>query len=458
MVSRKANEDAKVQGCLADIISGARVFLSGGQELPVISMRETVERGCEQVLSRLYPKFNQADSASWPVVWKKAKEGNSGALSALGYNGDPDKHPVSAELLRFIGSGKKGSEIYATFTGGSYGWPKEAIDATLATLLASEHLGARLNGQPVKLTDLDQRKTTQADYRVENPVLTAPQKLRIRKLYQTVSHTFTPGDELAAAPGFITALQTLAANAGGDAPAPERPHSPILVELLGLTGNDLLFKIHENADDLTALTGKWLDLAKKIRERTPDYQICESLLAYANSSGLPVAGSQNAALDAVLQNRQLLDDPNPLDPIRQALSDALRKAIHAAHSLHEQTLNDESSRLDAQPVWSTLTSSKKAELLSRAGAIAQTKPITGTDAELLVSLQQCDLVGWQTQTDAISTRCQQALATAIKEAVPKAKRVTLPAATIQNATELDAWVAKARSAIEDVLKDGPAIV
>lgn len=458
MLSRKANEDAKVEGCVAEILGGARVFLSGGQELPVTRMKEAAERACEQVLSRLYPKFHQADSAGWPGVWKKAKEGNSGALSAVGYNGDPDKHPVSAELLRFIGSGKKGSEIYANFMGGSYGWPKEAIDAILGTLLSSGHLCARLNGQPARLADLDQKKITQADYRVENPVLSAHQKLPIRKVYQAANHFFTAGDELAAAPGFVTVLQNLAASAGGEAPAPDKPHAPVLVELAGLTGNDLLFKLFEKADELCDLIAKWSGLAKQISDRTPDYELCEKLLGFAKRCGLAEAGPQEAALGAVRQNRQLLDDPNPLDPIRKTLSDALRRAVHAAHGLYEQTLSDELARLDAQPVWAALAAEKKATLLSAAGATAKPKPITGTDAELLVSLQQCDLAGWQTQTDAIPTRCHQALAVAIKEAEPRAKRVTLPAATIKDGTELDAWVAKARSAIEEALKDGPAIV
>jgi hypothetical protein len=77
---------------------------------------------------------------------------------------------------------------------------------------------------------------------------------------------------------------------------------------------------------------------------------------------------------------------------------------------------------------------------------------------LPVSLQKCGLAGWQTQADAVPTRCQLALGVAIKEAMPKAKAVWLPSATITNAIELDAWLAKARTALEETLKDGPAIV
>ena len=458
MDSRKAIEDGKVEDSVSSILGGARIFLSGGQELPVLVLKEAAQQACEQVLSLLYPKFSQADNSNWHLVWKKAKEGNSGALTAVNYQGDPDKHPVSAELIRFIGAGKKGSEIYANFTGGSYGWPKESIDAILATLLASGHLGAKINQNPLTLAELDQKKVTQADYRVKHPVLTAAQKLRIRKLYQTAGHAFTPGDELAAAPGFVTAMQKLAERAGGEPPAPEKPNSPLLIDLAGLSGDDLLHRLFLEADPLTDLVTQWTELGKRIAARKPDFDICEKLLVFASNAGLAEASTQRTALDAIRQNKLLLDEPNPLDPVCKTLTEALRKALHAAHALHEQTLQKEVEHLNNQAVWSSLPAEKRSTLLQSAGATSHVAPLTGTDAELLVSLQHRDLAGWQTLTDAISTRCQQALGVAIKESMPKAKPVRLPSATITNAAELDAWLVKARSAVEETLKEGPAIV
>ncbi len=459
MLSRKASEDGKVEGCVSDILGGARLFLSGGQELTVLVLKEAVQQACEQVVSRLYPKFSQADNSNWHLVWKKAKEGNSGALSAVGYPGDPDKHPVSAELMRFIGgSYKKGSEIYSNFTGGAYGWPKESIDATLATLLASGHLAAKINGNLTTLAELDQKKTTQADYRVKNPVLTAVQKLRIRKLYQAAGHPFTPGDELAAAAGFVSAMQSLASRAGGDSPAPEKPNAPLLLELGGLTGDDLLHRLFVEADPLTDLVTQWSDLGKRIADRKPDFELCEKLLIFASNAGLAEADTQKAALDAIRQNRMLLDEPNPLDPVRKALAKALRRSLHEAHELHSQTLQKEVDRLNSQPVWAALSPEKAVGLLKAAAANSHAKPLTGTDAELLKSLRQCDLAGWQTQTDAISTRCQQALAVAIKEAEPRAHHVKLPSATLKNDADVEEWLSEARSILQKAIKDGPAII
>jgi hypothetical protein len=198
----------------------ARLFLSGGQEHPLIGLKAGVEDAAKQVLNRLYPKFNDGDSAKWPQVLKKAREGSANALEQVGFTGDPQTHPVAAAILSFIGAGKTGLEVRKKFIGGVYGWPQDGIDAVLTTLLASNHLSAKLNGSPLPLGEVDQKKVGQAAFRIESPVLTAVQKLAIRKLFQKAGLSkATPGNEPADAIRFVEYAKTIAAQAGGDAPA-----------------------------------------------------------------------------------------------------------------------------------------------------------------------------------------------------------------------------------------------
>lgn len=220
MVTRQSAEEDRVNSLMTEIVSGARLFLSGGHELSFVTLRAGVEDAAQHLLDRLYPKFHQGDNANWPTVWKKAREGSSNALHAVQYSGDPHKHAVTAAILSFIGAGKTGSQVEDHFTGSAagHGWPKDAVDAGLAVLMVSEHLSARLNNQPAGLYDLDQRKIGQAEFRVQHPVLTPVQKLRIKKLFQDAGHKFEPGQEGAAAPGFVQALKQLARAAGGDDP------------------------------------------------------------------------------------------------------------------------------------------------------------------------------------------------------------------------------------------------
>ncbi len=71
-------------------------------------------------------------------------------------------------------------------------------------------------------------------------------------------------------------------------------------------------------------------------------------------------------------------------------------------------------------------------------------PLLGSDEQLLSALQSCSLANWQAQTDALPAQFDKALAAAIIAAEPKARRVALPAATIHNQAELDAWLAHPR--------------
>jgi hypothetical protein len=456
MASRQAGEESKIRSLMSEIVGGARLFLSGGQELTIANLKAGVEEAAKSVLDRLYPQFHLADSPNWPTVWKKAKEGSGNALAAVNHPGDPHQHPVTAAILAEVGAGKKGAAVESHFAAGPYGWPKDAVDAGIAVLLVSGHLGARLHGQPVRVADLDQKKIGQSELRVEQPVLTAVQKLKIKQLFQAAGHKFHPGDEAAAAPGFVGLLKQRAQTAGGEAPAPVAPNPPILAELGGLAGNELLLKLHHQTDTLTQYLTDWQATAKKIQARTPGYTLAGQLLAQA--SDLPGIDTQAQTLEAIRANRSLLDDPDPTATVLQAVATALRGALAQAQAQHAATLAAEQARLDAQPVWAALPEASRAELLRQAGALAQALPATGNDAELLAALQQRDLRGWRDLADALPTRCDQALAASIKAAEPKARRVTLPGATIHDQTDLADWFDRVRAKVEAALAEGPVIL
>jgi len=456
MVTRKAREEARVESLVGEIVGGARLFLSGGQERPEMPLKAATEDAARDVLDRLYPQFHVADFANWPTVWKQAKEGSAAALAAVNHAGDPHKHPVTAAILSYVGAGKKGSEIVAHFGGGSFGWPKDAVQAGMAVLMVSGHLGARAQGQPVKLAELDQHKLGQADFRVEHPVLTAMQKLKIKKLFQAGGHKFQPGDEAGAAPGFVKLLRDLAQGAGGDPPAPAAPQAPAVTVLQGLSGNDLLFGLHEKADDLTQRIADWKATAEKIAQRAPAFSLAEQLLEQA--VGIAGMDAQASTLEAIRANRSLLDDPDSVATVLKAVGTALRSALTQAQGRYAATLAAEQAKLDAHPTWNALLPPKQAALLQAAGINPLPMPGTDADEDLLAALKARDLSASQTLTDALPTRFDQALAAAIKEAEPKARRVFLPGATIHDEAELDDWLAAARAEIETALAQGPVIL
>jgi hypothetical protein len=457
MVTKQNAESLRVEELIGQILGGARLFLSGGQEQSLIGLKEGVEDAAKQVLNRLYPKFHDGDSAKWPQVLKKAKDGSPSALEQVGFTGDPQNHPVAAAIIAFMGSGKTGLEIRKKFNASPYGWPQDAIDGVLTTLLASNHLSSRINGKPLSLAEVDQKKLGQAAFRIESPVLTATQKLAIRKLLQEAGLSkIVPGNEPTDALRFVDYAKAIAAQAGGDAPAPIAPAAPEITALESHSGNDLLMELHDQRDALLAKLKTWQDTGKEIIKRLPAFVLTEKLVAHA--VGLAEQAEWSATLIAIRANRSLLDDPDPVSHVLKAAANILRAGLAQAHKAYADMFMTQTERINSNSVWKKLHEGKRQSLLSSAGAVQRTAPTTGSDEQLLSALQSCSLANWQSQTDALAAQFDKALAAAIIETEPKARRVTLSTATIHTEAELDAWLIKSKNAIEAALKEGPVIL
>jgi hypothetical protein len=456
MLSRQNAEGQRVSLLVREVVADSRVFLSGGQEIAAENLRSAVQAAQGQVLQRLYPKFDVADSPNWGTVWKKAKEGNASALSQIGYVGDPDKHSVTAEVLKFIGAGKKGSEIVAKYASAPFGWPKDSIDAALAVLMTSGHLAARLQGNAVGIGSLDQKKVSQADYRQQHPVLTAGEKLKIRKLFADAGHRFTAGEEAVAATAFVALLRGLAERAGGIPPAPQVPSTPELIELGNLQGNDLLYALFEKENVLREKMDKWREVGKVIAGREPAFRLAERLVSHGGM--LPGFDAHASVLEAIRTNRSLLDEPDPVTPLLNTVSESLRIALRAAHNAFEDLLSREKELLETAPAWVALSEAKRDTMLVAAEIASRPVPLMDSHAELAHSLDATPLSAWRTQTDALPARFNQVLHAAIQESIPKAKHIRLPAATIENPQQLDGWIAKAKQIVTAALEDGPVIL
>ena len=338
-----------------------------------------------------------------------------------------------------------------------YGWPQDGIDAVLTTLLASNHLSAKLNGSPLSLGEVDQKKLGQAAFRIESPVLTAVQKLAIRKLFQEAGLSkATPGNEPADAIRFIEYAKTIAAQAGGDAPAPHSPAAPEIIALESLSGNDLLMALYNQRDAILAKIKAWQATGKEVAKRLPAFGVSEKLVAQATVvPGRPSGRPPLLPFAPIVRCWTI--------PIRSRTSskrsaNALRAKLAEAHKSYVDMYASQNSRIGSQPAWQKLSEEKRKSLLSIAGALQRTAPTTGSDEQLLAALQSSSLATWQAQTDALPAQFDKALSAAIVEAEPKARRITLSAATIHDQAELDAWLNKSKTAIEAALKDGPVIL
>ena len=156
-------------------------------------------------------------------------------MAKVGHQGDPPTHPVCAALLKYVGAGKKGSDIRKEFDGPPYGWSKDAIDGGLYILLVSGHLRAvDVNQNPVEAANLERIKIAQTNFRVEAVTVTASQRLQVRKLLQDAGIPCKPNEELAAIPQLLATMKDWAREAGGEPPCPLPPDIKHLEKMAGL--------------------------------------------------------------------------------------------------------------------------------------------------------------------------------------------------------------------------------
>jgi len=182
------------------------------------------------------------------------------------------------------------------------------------------------------------------------------------------------------------------------------------------------------------------------------------VIGIAAPFGLPDKNAWSATITAIRANRSLLDDPDPVSNVITMVTNALRAALTHSCKTYGETFEAQTERIQNNPVWQKLSDQKQQALLASAGAVERTAPMTDTDEKLLNTLESSSLANWQSQTDALAAQFGKALANAIIEAEPKARRISLSTATIHDPAELEAWLHKSKIAIEAALKDGPVIL
>lgn len=445
----------RIRELLGHIIGGAKVFLGGGQEANGIELADKVQDSADSALVRLFPQFSEADHGNWGLVVSRARGGDVGALSQVGYPGNPTQHPVCRRVLDFIGAGKKGKDLREHFKGAPFGWPQDAIDGALFVMLVAGNLRATNNGQPAQAS-LPQNQVGVASFYVDVPPLNVQQRLDLKALFQKTGITTQNGKESEVAAEYLKKLLALTESAGGSAPRPESPDTQDVRALQMLSGNAQLLKIHEQKDDLAAKLAAWKKSADAITKRWPAW---ERLLDFHNFAiGLPEADACAKSISAITDGRTLLAEPDPVPELTKQLTTALRIALGKLQDDLAAAFTAGDAKLAASQVWNGLTDEQRATIATACQLTPPAKAANGTDDEILEALRARSLTDRRNLLDAVPQRFARALEEAGKLATPEAVRVTLPGAIIKTPAELDQWLASVRQQVEDKLKNGPVIL
>ena len=456
METRLVEAENSLRELVGEIVSGAKAYQGGGTELLQTGLADKVAAGAKASLDRLFYEFRQADDTRWRTVIERARRGAANPLETVDHLGKTEEHAVCAAVLAFVGSGRKGRDIRAHFASPPYGWPRDAVDAALVSLFASGNVRATLNGTSLAPGQLDQSKVSTTDFGVESATIETQERLKLRQLLSKAGVPVRPNEETAAVRSFLDHLAEIAARAGGEPPLPPKPDTTHLDDLRSLVGNEQLRSILDRHDELLAELNEWTTASQLATSRLPSYERALSLAGHA----IGVDGTQGflSQLDAVAENRSLLDATDPVPELARGLTDALRGALMAAEREHMEVYKAQSDALEKVESWRTTEPSVRARILKERGAVPSTKGSTGTEQEVIESLSRTSLETWRTRTAALPQLFAEARMEADRLVEPKVRHIKLDSGPMRSQKDVKAWLAETERRLLEELEGGPIAV
>lgn len=463
--ARRAMETrlARAQGLagdhIRDVVSKAGVQLGGGSSPTGTALRDRIENGAQSAATRLFSKFDDADDARWSQVIDRIKKGSgSDALKQVGYNADPEQHPVVKEVLgRISGAGTPASDVEKAVLSSPFGWPRDALMGAIGVLLDNGLVRATINGSDAT-TDkvLTQTRLGTVHLRRESTVLKAAEKIAARSLMSKLGVTADNDSLVPAAEQAVTGLAQRATSIGGPAPLPDIALPAGIEQVKTASGNDRVHALLAVKDDLTDFAERLDTLEKRRQPRLEALFTARALVAAA--AELDSAAEARTRLDAFEQTRELLADNDQISPISTELASAVREAVtSAAHSL-EQARKSAVDGLAKQPAWASLDAQKQAQLLNENKLSPEVKPDLSDATAVVRAVQVRPLSSWGAEVDAVPARAAKALEAALRLTAPKAGTVTVPTATLSSADEVEAYLSNLRATLTQALADHDTVV
>ena len=452
LAARVSGADRTVKEIAEATVREAQIILAGGSIQSGTHLKDRLHAGAQAALVRLFPKFDMGDDQGWERVVKAAQGGQTDALKHVGHNGTPETHPVCQAIQARLGAGRKGKELRDEFMGPPYGWPQDAVDGALFVLDHADlirTLGE--DGKEVALRSLPRQKLSLCRFLPEADTVTIVHRRAIRELGQAVGVHVPPDEEAEKLSDILRKLREVAEGAGGDAPAPAAPSTPDLEAIEAEHGNRRLIEAASRKQALIDAHKAWAAARQSITARLPAWRTTLRLVELG-------AHGQQAATDDIRARRRLLEEPDPIPPLRQDAAAELRTRLNAALDAYEAAIAKAEADLKADANWSNpkLTGDDHRTIRVSNGLLPLPRPPVASAEDIVAALSTRSLSGWADLTRGIPAGVQAALDEAAEMLLPKVQQVSLPAAgTITDTAALEAWLGKVRETIAAALPDGP---
>jgi hypothetical protein len=451
METRQAYAKIAIEELIDKICKEASVYLAGGNKVETGTIRDNIDDALNSLADRQFTEFkSKGDFKDWDKALSKALTGDPDALKRIGWDKDPKDHPVAIEILRFIGNNSKpGKEIRSHFMKANYGWSQDAIDTIIIMLRNTEHISTP---EP----NINQAKIGNAVFKKEVHTLAASDKIKLRKLYQDAGISCKPGEEFLNSNTFLNKLKDLADSISGDAPKPEPINIQFIKDIENLDGNERLIRIIEEQEDLKSKNTEWSRKADLVKKREPLWNLLAELANHA--SGDAIIEQLKIEIDAIRENRLLLQEPDPIQPKLLDLTDKLKVALNKLKETFIAIYDKKMLELKANQYFNKLTSPQRNTILSNHQLLIrpEIKPLDANG--LLNQLQKESLYTWNTKIAALPGQFQAAIDEAIQLSAPQAHAFSLPRTTINNQADIDSYIKALKDELEELLKNSSSII
>ena len=456
MNSRLQTAQTVRENLIREVISSAKVFQGGGNEIFGDSLKSKIETASEASLARLFPRFTEGDHRAWEVALRRVRDGSDQPFGAVGWDKSTEDHPVAREVMIIVGNGSKGGEVRKTLKAAPYGWPQDAIDVALMALHRAGSLRATLNGQPVPPGQLDQNRIPSAEFRPEKVRLGTTDKIALRGLFQKAGVSVKSGEEELKAIQFLDTLIKLAQAAGGESPLPTRPDTTKIDDLKRLTGTDQLGAILQIKAEIEKWIDQWTAIKERAEKRMPNWNMLERLLTHADT--LPVVAEVKPEVEAIRSGRSLLEDTDHISPLRAKVATALRAAVTDQFNTLHKAWNEGIQILQANAMWTSLGDAVRNKILDQVGLRTPIEPSIRKDEDLLSELDRQSLAARADAVAAVPERIARALEEAARMIKPRAQRFSLRSTTLETEEEVKNWLVEQERKLLEAIKQGPVII
>ena len=197
-------------------------------------------------------------------------------------------------LAAVSAGGTKGVDLHKRFAAPPFGWPRDAVNGAILTLLAAGNIRAAQDGKDAHRPEGAPADPDRQGHALQGGRAADRQSAAGRPgLLTAAGIPYEAGQEGAQIPALLQRLKDLGGRAGGPPPLPAPPDTDHIDALLALGGNQLFRSVADDHARLSEDLERWRAADQQREKREAEWKELERLLRHAE--GLPIAGTVEPA-------------------------------------------------------------------------------------------------------------------------------------------------------------------